>query len=44
MREGQGSSTTALVDNPDTVEGIVLLQKGDDSDPVLEGIHEEVKS
>jgi len=32
-----------LVDNPDTVEGIVLLQKGDDSDPVLEGIHEEVK-
>jgi cobalt-zinc-cadmium resistance protein CzcA len=32
-----------LVDNPDTVEGIVLLQKGDDSDPVLEGIHEEVR-
>jgi len=32
-----------IVDNPDTVEGIVLLQKGDDSDPVLEGIHEEVK-
>jgi cobalt-zinc-cadmium resistance protein CzcA len=32
-----------LIDNPDTVEGIVLLQKGDDSDPVLEGIHEEVK-
>ncbi len=31
-----------LIDNPDTVEGIVLLQKGDDSDPVLEGIHEEV--
>jgi cobalt-zinc-cadmium resistance protein CzcA len=26
------------------VEGIVLLQKGDDSDPVLHGIHEEVKS
>ena len=26
-----------LIDNPDTVEGIVLLQKGDDSDPVLEG-------
>jgi cobalt-zinc-cadmium resistance protein CzcA len=25
------------------VEGIVLLQKGDDSDPVLEGIHAEVK-
>ncbi len=24
------------------MEGIVLLQKGDDSDPVLQGIHEEV--
>ena len=33
-----------IVDNPDTVEGIVLLQKGDDSDPVLEGIHDEVRS
>jgi heavy metal efflux system protein len=32
-----------IVDNPDTVEGIVLLQKGDDSDPVLQGIHEKVK-
>jgi heavy metal efflux system protein len=32
-----------IVDNPDTVEGIVLLQKGDDSDPVLQGIHEEVQ-
>jgi cobalt-zinc-cadmium resistance protein CzcA len=32
-----------IIDNPDTVEGIVLLQKGDDSDPVLKGIHEEVK-
>ena len=31
-----------IVDTPDTVEGIVLLQKGDDSDPVLKGIHEEV--
>jgi cobalt-zinc-cadmium resistance protein CzcA len=37
------SGTSRIVDNPDTVEGIVLLQKGDDSDPVLEGIHEEVK-
>jgi cobalt-zinc-cadmium resistance protein CzcA len=36
-------SDGAIVDNPDTVEGIVLLQKGDDSDPVLQGIHEEVK-
>ncbi len=32
-----------IVDNPDTVEGIVLLQKGDDSDPVLDGIHVKVK-
>jgi len=32
-----------IVDNPDTVEGIVLLQKGDDSDPVLQGIHAKVK-
>jgi len=32
-----------IVDNPDTVEGIVLLQKGDDSDPVLQGIHAEVE-
>src|ERR1035437_6065419 len=31
-----------IIDNPDTVEGIVLLQKGDDSDPVLDGIHKEV--
>ena len=35
-------SDGAIVDNPDTVEGIVLLQKGDDSDPVLDGIHTEV--
>jgi cobalt-zinc-cadmium resistance protein CzcA len=32
-----------IVDNPDTVEGIVLLQKSADSDPVLVGIHEEVE-
>jgi heavy metal efflux system protein len=31
-----------IVDNPDTVEGVVLLQKGADSDPVLQGIHQEV--
>jgi cobalt-zinc-cadmium resistance protein CzcA len=31
-----------VVDNPDTVEGIALLQKGTDSDPVLDGIHAEV--
>ena len=35
-------SDGTIIDNPDTVEGIVLLQKGDDSDPVLLGIHEEV--
>jgi len=32
-----------IIDNPDTVEGIVLLQKGTDSDPVLQGIHAEVE-
>lgn len=32
-----------LVDNPDTVEGILLLQKGDDSDPVLKGIEAKVE-
>jgi heavy metal efflux system protein len=31
-----------IVDLDDTVEGIVLLQKGDDSDKVLEGIHAKV--
>ncbi|MGO9319073.1 MAG: efflux RND transporter permease subunit [Terracidiphilus sp.] len=31
-----------VIDNPDTVEGIVELQKGADSDPVLDGIHAEV--
>ena len=36
-------SNGTIVDNPDTVEGIVLLQKGADSDPVLDGIHAEVK-
>jgi len=38
MHESNG----VIVDNPDTVEGIVLLQKGDDADPALKGIHEEV--
>jgi cobalt-zinc-cadmium resistance protein CzcA len=47
IRLGQIGRSTHLAngeifDNPDTVEGIVLLQKGDDSDPVLTGIHEEV--
>jgi len=48
IRLGQIGKSTHLangtvVDNPDTVEGIVLLQKGDDSDPVLKGIHKEVE-
>jgi cobalt-zinc-cadmium resistance protein CzcA len=32
-----------VVDDDDTIEGVALLQKGDDSDHVLEGIHEKVK-
>lgn len=28
-----------VVDNDDVVEGVVLLQKGDDADPVLQAIH-----
>ena len=36
-------SDGTIIDNPDTVEGIVLLQKGDDSDPVLDRIHAKVK-
>jgi cobalt-zinc-cadmium resistance protein CzcA len=48
IRLGQIGKSTHLpdgriIDNPDTVEGIVALQKGDDSDPVLDGIHQEVK-
>ena len=31
-----------LLDNGDVVEGIVLLHKGDNSDAVLEGIHQKV--
>jgi cobalt-zinc-cadmium resistance protein CzcA len=32
-----------LVDNPDTVEGVALLQKGDNSDAALDGIHAKVQ-
>ena len=32
-----------LVNDGDVVEGVVLLQKGEDSDKVLEGIHAKVK-
>jgi cobalt-zinc-cadmium resistance protein CzcA len=31
-----------LIDNPDVVEGIVLLHKGDNSDSTLEAIHKKV--
>ncbi len=31
-----------LADNPDAVEGVILLHKGDNSDEVLEGIHKKV--
>jgi cobalt-zinc-cadmium resistance protein CzcA len=31
-----------LIDNGDVVEGIVLLQKGENSDAVLDGIHQKV--
>ena len=33
-----------LIDNPDVVEGIVLLHKGDNSDATLEGIHKKSPS
>jgi cobalt-zinc-cadmium resistance protein CzcA len=33
-----------LLDDPDVVEGVVLLQKGDNSDTTLEAIHAEVKN
>lgn len=43
VRDGKSVyNDSRVVDNPDTVEGIVLLQKGDDSDPVLDGIHKKV--
>jgi cobalt-zinc-cadmium resistance protein CzcA len=32
-----------LVDNDDAVSGIAVLQKGDDAQPVLEGIHQKVQ-
>jgi heavy metal efflux system protein len=41
-RAERNDVTGIVTDNPDTVEGIVLLQKGSDSDPVLQGIHEKV--
>ncbi|HTJ31216.1 MAG TPA: CusA/CzcA family heavy metal efflux RND transporter [Acidobacteriaceae bacterium] len=35
-------SNGSIVDNDDTVEGVLLLQKGQDSDPVLKGIEAKV--
>jgi cobalt-zinc-cadmium resistance protein CzcA len=32
-----------LIDNPDVVEGAVLLQKGADADPALKGVENKVK-
>jgi cobalt-zinc-cadmium resistance protein CzcA len=32
-----------IVDNDDVVSGIAVLQKGDDAQPVLEGIHQKVQ-
>jgi len=32
-----------IVDNPDVVEGVVLLRKGANADAVIEGIHAKVK-
>jgi cobalt-zinc-cadmium resistance protein CzcA len=48
IRLGQISKTYKdvngkLIDNPDVVEGALLLQKGHDADPVLKAIEEKVK-
>jgi cobalt-zinc-cadmium resistance protein CzcA len=48
IRLGQISKTYRaedgkLIDNPDVVEGAVLLQKGANADPALKGIEEKVK-
>ncbi|MGA2535993.1 MAG: CusA/CzcA family heavy metal efflux RND transporter [Terracidiphilus sp.] len=48
IRLGQISKTTKdaqgrLIDNPDVVEGTVLLRKGADADPVLKAIEAKVK-
>jgi cobalt-zinc-cadmium resistance protein CzcA len=48
IRLGQISKTYKdvngqLIDNPDVVEGALLLQKGADADPALKGVEEKVK-
>ncbi len=35
--------TNRIIDEPDVVEGTLLLQKGDDADPALKGIEEKTK-
>ncbi len=35
--------TNRIIDEPDVVEGTVLLQKGDDADPALKGIEAKTK-
>ena len=35
--------TNTIIDEPDVVEGQVLLQKGDDADPALKGVEAKVK-
>ena len=34
---------STIVDNPDVIQGVVLLRKGADAQPALEAIHEKVK-
>jgi cobalt-zinc-cadmium resistance protein CzcA len=43
IRLGQIGVNGKVIDDGDTIEGIVLLQKGDDSDSTLAGIHAKVK-
>jgi cobalt-zinc-cadmium resistance protein CzcA len=42
-KEIERRTENKVFDNPDTVEGVVLLQKGENSDTTLEGIHAKVK-
>jgi cobalt-zinc-cadmium resistance protein CzcA len=42
-RAWRDPKTKTIIDEPDVVEGQVLLQKGDDSDPALKGVEAKVK-
>ena len=42
-RAWRDPKTNTIIDEPDVVEGQVLLQKGDDSDPALKGVEAKVK-